>query len=281
MSSVHSVALAVVLLAASALQAQNGESPLVNQLRALVSAPSAARPAYTLRAVTEIRALPAGLFKVQCADTLAQISMRDEPGATALEAVADTLDRALAEFAVDGRGGQPAEPYLDLARLVRYESAGVALDDPRFTQAMEVLADADRHVEESDFTLKDLNGRSYTLSRLRGKVVLVNFWASWCGPCRLEMPDLDSLYARLRAQGLVVLAISNEDEAKVRAAVSRMGFRAPVLLDPGAEVGHRFGLDGLPRSFVFNREGKLVAVGVDKRSRRQFLQMLAQAGLRP
>lgn len=280
MFRVHFAAVAVVLLAAPVLLAQNGGSPLANQLQSLVTAPSGERTADTLKIVAEIRDLPAGIFKVQCADALAQISMRDDPGPRAFEAVSAALHDSLAGFAVAGSGSEPAEPYMDLARLVRYERAGVALDDPRFIQAMNVLATADQQVQSSDFTLDDLNGRSYTLSGLRGKVVLVNFWASWCAPCRLEMPDISSLYARLKDRGLVVLAISNEAEPKVRAAVARMDFKAPVLLDPGAKVGRRLGLDGLPRSFVFNRQGKLVAVGIDKRSRRQLLQMLAQAGLR-
>jgi peroxiredoxin len=280
-SRVYSAGLALLLLGASVLPAQKSESPLVNQLQALVTVSPAERPAATLRAATAIRELPAGVFKVQCADALAQISFRDDPGARALQAVRGTLNDALAGFAVDGSDGLPATAYLDLARLVRYEHAGAGLDDARFAEAMGMLAEADRKVQEADFTLNDLNGRSYTLSRLRGKVVLVNFWASWCGPCLVEMPDLDRLYEQLKSRGVVILAISNEREEKVRAAVSRMDFRAPVLLDPGAEVGHRFGLDGLPRTFVFNREGKLVAVGVDKRSRRQLLQMLGAAGIHP
>jgi peroxiredoxin len=279
--AVCSAAFVIALFAASLLQAQKGNSSLVDQLRALVPMAPVDRPTATLRAVTEIQALPPGLFKLQCADTLAQISMRDDPGAKALEAVAETLREALAEFGVNGNGAEPAEPYLDLARLVRYEHAGKALDDPRFRRAVEMLAAEDQKVEGSDFTLKDLQGHSYTLSQLRGKVVLVNFWATWCAPCRVEMPDLDSLYTRMKGRGLVVLAISNEEEQKVRSVVARMGFKAPVLLDPGAETGRRMGLDGLPRSFVFDREGKLVAVGIDKRSRRQFVEMLAQAGLHP
>lgn len=281
MPKVSYVAVAAALLAGLVLQAQMNDPPLVVELKALVNAPTAERPAATLKAASEIRALPVGLFKLQCADALAQISMRDDPGAQAFDAVAAALDEALGSFSVSGRDGQPAEPYLDLAQLVRYDHIGVALDDPHFAQAMAELAAADQKVERSDFSLKDLGGRSYTLSQLRGKVVLVNFWASWCGPCRVEMPDLESLYAHFKSRGLVVLAISNEKEATVRAAAAKMGITVPVLLDPGAVVGHRFGLEGLPRSFVFNRQGKLVAVAVDKRSRRQFLAMLAAAGLHP
>jgi peroxiredoxin len=272
--------VAVALSAGNLLLAQD-EPPVVGHLRTLVSAPSDERPASTIGIAKEIQALPAGLLKVKCAYTLAEISFRDDPGARAMEDVAGVLKQALAEHGVDGTDGGPAEPYIDLARLVRYEHAKVEFNDARFTRALQLLARDDRHVEESDFTLKDLQGESFTLSQLRGKVVLVNFWASWCAPCMLEMPEIDDLYTRLKDRGLVVLAISNESESKVRTAVSHLGFRAPVLIDSGAELARRLGLDRVPRTYVFNRDGKLVGVGIDKRSRRQFAEMLASAGLHP
>jgi len=111
--------------------------------------------------------------------------------------------------------------------------------------------------------------------------VLVNFWATWCGPCRLEMPDLNDFYSRFKSQGLVVLSITNEESLKVSSFVSETGYRAPVLLDSESQAAKRFHVENLPRSFVFNRKGKLVALAVDQRSRRQFFQMLAAAGLRP
>lgn len=281
MTSIHTAASALLLLAATAMPAQGGDPALVNELQSLVNAAPAERSAATTKLVAEIRALPTGLFKLKAADSLAQISLHADPGEKEMEAVADTLHDALAGMPVNGNDGKPAPPYMELAQLVRYEHAGKALDDPHFRDAMQILEAEDRHVEETDFTLKDLSGKSYTLSQLRGKVVLVNFWATWCGPCRLEMPDIDALYTRFRAQGLVVLAISNEEEATVRATIAHIGFMAPVLLDPGALLGHRLGILGLPRTYVFNREGKVVAVGIDQSTRRQFAQMLAQAGLKP
>ena len=280
MSSVRFAVLALVLVSAHMLRGQN-EPPVVGHLRSLVSASTDERPHATVKIASEIHALPAGLLKLKCAYTLAEIALRDDPGAPAMEDVARTLGEALASYAASDSDGRPAEPYVDLARLVRYEHTHVELTDVRFSRALEQLASADQHVERSDFTLMDLHGESFTLSQLRGKVVLVNFWASWCAPCLLEMPDLDDLYRKLKSQGLVVLAISNESESTVRAAVARMGFHAPVLLDPGANIAQRLGLDRVPRTFVFNREGKLVGVGVDKRSRRQFVDMLARAGIHP
>jgi peroxiredoxin len=95
------------------------------------------------------------------------------------------------------------------------------------------------------------------------------------------LPDLNDLYSRFKSQGLVVLSITNEESLKVSSFVNKIGYRAPVLLDSESLAAKRFHVENLPRSFVFNRKGKLVALAVDQRSRRQFFQMLAAAGLRP
>ena len=73
--------------------------------------------------------------------------------------------------------------------------------------------------QHADFTLTDLQGNSWTLQGLRGKVVLVNFWATWCPPCRKEMPDLEALYQRFKNQGFVILGISDEEAGKVKTVV--------------------------------------------------------------
>jgi peroxiredoxin len=146
---------------------------------------------------------------------------------------------------------------------------------------MRLLEENDAAAQDAGFTLSDLDNNKVSLSALRGKVVLVNFWATWCAPCRLEMPNLDALYTRFQSQGLVVLSITPDDPAKVRMLVSRMNYHPTVLLDPGERVVHLFHLLGLPESFVFNREGNLVAIAVDQRTQHQFLAMLAQAGIHP
>jgi peroxiredoxin len=95
------------------------------------------------------------------------------------------------------------------------------------------------------------------------------------------MPDLNDLYSRFKSQGLVVLSLTSEESSKVNSFVNRIGYRAPVLLDSESQAAKRFHVENLPRSFVFNRKGKLVAMAVDQRSRRQFLQMLTAAGIHP
>src|SRR5258708_2643031 len=92
----------------------------------------------------------------------------------------------------------PAYPYIELATLVRYEHVEASLNnnDEQFRAAMARLEADDRKREHPEFTLKDLFGKAWTFSELRGKVVLVNFWSTWCPPCRKEMPDLQTLYGR-------------------------------------------------------------------------------------
>ena len=136
-------------------------------------------------------------------------------------------------------------------------------------------------MEKADFTLKDLHGKKYTLSELRGKIVMVNFWATWCGPCRLEMPELDTLYTHFQSQGLVVLSITDEDPFKVNSFIAPNGYHPPVLIDSKGEVHKQFHIEGIPRTFVINRDGKLVAEAIDQRTMRQFLVMLSKTDLHP
>ena len=130
-----------------------------------------------------------------------------------------------------------------------------------------------------DFALTTLSGEQVKLSSLRGKVVLVNFWATWCLPCRKEMPDLQALYDRYKDQGFVVVSISDEEAAKVQPFIAEQKITYPVLLDPGRKVNDLFQVEGIPKSFVYDREGKLVAQSIDMRTRNQFQAMIAQAGL--
>ena len=109
-------------------------------------------------------------------------------------------------------------------------------------------------------------------------VVLVNFWATWCPPCRKEMPDLEALYKNFQDRGLVILAISDEEASKVTPFLAERNITYPVLLD-GGKIHQLFQVEGIPKSFVYDRDGKLVAQSVDMRTRKQFLEMLALAGL--
>jgi peroxiredoxin len=93
------------------------------------------------------------------------------------------------------------------------------------------------------------------------------------------MPDLEALYRWFSPRGLVILAISDEDAAKVKPFITEHQISYTILLDPGRKVNEMFQVEGIPKSFVYDREGKLVAQAIDMRTQRQFLAMLAQAGL--
>ncbi len=116
-----------------------------------------------------------------------------------------------------------------------------------------------------DFTLESLDGRQVRLSALRGKVVLVNLWASWCPPCRAEMPALDKVYQSDRSRGLEVLAVNatNQDgEADARAFVEQLGLSFPVLLDRDGTAGQHYLLRSLPTSIFIDRRGVIRAIVV-------------------
>lgn len=107
-----------------------------------------------------------------------------------------------------------------------------------------------------DFRLTDLEGKQQTLSHYRGKVVLVNFWATWCRPCTTEMPAMQATYDKLRDKGFVVLAINElEDDAKVREHIEQYGHTFPVLMDRDNKVANQFGVFGLPVSVFIDEKG--------------------------
>jgi thiol-disulfide isomerase/thioredoxin len=273
------LAAATVLLAAPLLHGQASESAITKQLGNLRSLSAQQRPAATIKLAADIGALPAGPKKVELANNLANLVTEGDQGASALQAVADTLSQALAQSPLPAKNDQPPMPYFELASLVRYKNVNVTLNDPLFVKAGQILVANDAEIEKADFTLKDLRGKKYTLSELRGKIVMVNFWATWCPPCRMEMPDLDWIYTHFQSQGLVVLSITDEDSFTVGPFVTRAGYHPPVLIDTDKKVHKLFHIEGIPKTFVFGRDGKLVGETIDQCTQRQFLDILGRTDL--
>lgn len=268
------------------------EKPIADQIHGLRALPDDVRAGTTKDLALKIRNLPPTENKLRLAEGLAGLSTEGDFGHDALQEVATTLAETLRERPVHwvqpkadagaSATRQPASPYVELASLVRYEHVEALPfdnDEGQFRAAMARLEADDHQREHTDFTLKDLSGKSWTFSELRGKVVLVNFWATWCPPCRKEMPDLETLYERFGAKGFVVLGISDEKAKEVKPFILEHKVSFPVLLDPGRKVNGMFVVEGIPKSFVYDREGKLVAQSIDMRTQKQFLEMLERAGL--
>ncbi len=111
-----------------------------------------------------------------------------------------------------------------------------------------------------DFEMVYPDGRRVRLSDLRGKPVVVNFWASWCGPCRVEMPELVRVYEAHRSEGLVILAVNLQESAgEVQAFVEEFDMRFPVILDPDGRVADRYQIRSLPSSIFIDRDGMIAA----------------------
>jgi peroxiredoxin len=256
------------------------EKTIVDQIRTLRKLPDGVRVRTTKDLALQIRHLPATENKLRLAVGLAGLSTEGDFGHDTLQEVANTLAVALREQPPRaGTKGEPDYSYIELAQLVRYEHVQTTLDTPQFAAAMAKLEADDAKRQDADFTLSDLQGKPWNLKELRGKVVLVNFWATWCPPCRKEMPDLESLYERFKDQGFVVLSISDEESSKVKPFITERSITYPVLLDPGRKVHTEFDIEGIPKSFVYDRNGRVVAQSIDMRTQGQFLAMLAQAGL--
>ncbi len=131
-----------------------------------------------------------------------------------------------------------------------------------------------------DFTLKDLAGKTHKLSGQRGRVVLVNFWATWCGPCRREMPEIQKLYDEFKGKGLAVYGVNcSETPAKAKGYVTRNSYMFPILLDADSKVQQQYGVEGIPTVFIVDREGTIAAHYIGAQSGATLRAGLKKAGL--
>jgi peroxiredoxin len=134
--------------------------------------------------------------------------------------------------------------------------------------------------EASNFTLRDLEGREVSLESHRGRVVLINFWATWCGPCRIEMPAIEKLYREFADRELTVLAVDvMESPREVRNYLAEHGFSFTVLLDEDGTIAGRYGAGAIPTTIIIDREGRIVHHFVGARPEETLRQALLSAGL--
>lgn len=107
-----------------------------------------------------------------------------------------------------------------------------------------------------DFVLKSSTGENLRLSEYRGDVVMINFWATWCGPCRQEMPLLDELYGRYQRVGFSLLGVNIDDDSRrAMAMVNELGIRFPVLFDEEKKVSKLYEVEAMPLTILLDREG--------------------------
>jgi cytochrome c biogenesis protein CcmG, thiol:disulfide interchange protein DsbE len=114
-----------------------------------------------------------------------------------------------------------------------------------------------------DFTLKTTDGETYTLSDLKGQAVLVNMWATWCPPCRAEMPAMEKVYNEYKDQGFIVLAVNNTFQDNLREIVpfaTQYNLTFPILLDETGDASRAYQVRSLPSSYFINRYGVITEV---------------------
>jgi len=121
--------------------------------------------------------------------------------------------------------------------------------------------------EAPDFTLSDVEGRPVRLREFRGKLVFVNFWATWCPPCRLEMPGMEQLYQTFKQTDFAMLALSIDRQGAqvVAPFMKELKLTFPALIDHKTEVARQYGLRGLPTTYLIDREGRLIGAAVGPR----------------
>ena len=112
----------------------------------------------------------------------------------------------------------------------------------------------------AEFTLPDLDGTPVRLADLRGKIVFLNLWATWCPPCRAEMPSMETLYRRFRKRDFAMLAVALDSDGAVSVApfVRELGLTFPILLDTENLLPARYGVTGYPETFIIDRDGNVV-----------------------
>jgi thiol-disulfide isomerase/thioredoxin len=133
----------------------------------------------------------------------------------------------------------------------------------------------------SDFTLRDLLGKTHTLARLKGKVVLLDFWATWCGPCRLTMPRVAKIHQEYKGKGVEVFSINvGEPAARAGAYIKKNGYAFTTLLDTDTQVATHYKVTGIPTLVVIDRNGTISSYLVGAHPEQTMRDALAKAGVK-
>jgi peroxiredoxin len=133
--------------------------------------------------------------------------------------------------------------------------------------------------EAPNFTLKTVKGESVQIKKLRGKVVLLSFWASWCGPCRQEMPVIEKLGQQYRDKGLMVFGVNDEDRETIQDYIKENGYSFPTLVDEEQEASNLYNVHAIPTMVVLDREGNVASYRVGLTREAELRAMLGTLGI--
>ena len=164
------------------------------------------------------------------------------------------LSRKEERVSIEEKEWEEEEIAAEEERLIQllYASVGVQRINPPF--------------EAEGFTLEDLRGSMISLKDFRGKVIFLNFWASWCGPCRIEMPAMELLWQVFQDDDFVILAVDvRERKDEVSSFIEKNDYTFPVLLDSRGKVANMYDVRAYPTSFLIDREGKVVGKAMGAR----------------
>ncbi len=134
----------------------------------------------------------------------------------------------------------------------------------------------------SNFTLLDLDGTSHVLSSYKGKVVLIDFWASWCPPCKAEIPHLVKIYEAYKNKGLVIIGVGLDKKANLAKIKAELGINYTVLVDEKSEAGRLYEVRGIPRTLILDKKGRIAAdhvgfaEGMQKDLEQEITKLLAE-----
>ena len=142
-----------------------------------------------------------------------------------------------------------------------------------------VVPEAARH-DAPGFEIENLAGGNAGLADYKGKIVLLNFWATWCMPCRAEMPGMETLWQKYKEQGLVIAAVSVDEGSRGRIETfsKLLDLSFPILLDPESEVSDQYKVSNMPTSFLIDRNGKIISriVGTEEWTSPEAIQLVEE-----
>ncbi len=150
--------------------------------------------------------------------------------------------------------------YKPMIFLLLLISAGIAQANSAFSD-MTIVPEAERKAAP-DFLSENLAGGNAGLTDYKGKLILLNFWATWCMPCRVEMPGMERLWQKYKEKDFVIVAISNDDESsrsRIETFQKKLDLSFPILLDPESEINDQYKVSSMPTSFLIDANGKVIS----------------------